>query len=935
MDPVSLLIELFSLIFTIVGVFIAWRQWRESRLKKTPVPEISVALHDGIDGIASELLVSVFTAPPSAGNLFGRESQINSLSQDISTHRLNNLVIEGIEGIGKTALAAAIAEQLGSVLWVNCSGEEITFESFVLSVISLALREGKEFSKPVFFSPNQSKSAKTREVIRILSSGEYRIIFDDFHFVEDQSLKTLLIAIIDQCQKIALVFTTRIHLDFMEDLTFRILPRFVELEALDLDSANHYLRYLGEVYPQLNSANDETLKSIWLYAGMGHPLALKIFAALTRYSSIPDLLSQLGQYHDKLGEWIGKLFKDLSKDEVSVLCCLSLFRVPVSEQAIFHVLGKKGSQESINAVINRFLIERDSMGELYLHAVLRDYMHNLLSPEQAQLYHQLAGDYFEVLKMTNSTTLRYGLEAYYHYQQSHDKESVVRVFRKLKNPLFDAGQFDRLSELLRDVEPYIYQSIAEETVKRSPILFLGGGEVAHGIAKALDQEQYVTIVIDRRLSVASRDTDFQILLGEEGFRNTDRIITILRKIGEAINSSSNARFPCIITDYYGFDAEKVFGAAESLGYRIFPNKEAAIVACDKVAFWQHFGQIPQIASALIPRTWIEIPEAVSQHLKKELRSPLVDNFVDQVKNEILHIGFPCVLKLAITELGYGQSIIQGGDESKIYDALCFAIKQAHEHGINPRDRIILEKEISQPFSEVVQIAVRHHDPINGLRITFAPPILVRHISKKSLASNDPSKAVTGPFVLDNAIQCDIRQMPSQVHTNLSRIQTLTSNMIDSLGASPGIFGVTFFITDSELWIPDDFPAKAEDTMFVTKAAQLYGAADILAMCLADKPIQASIIQELQFAGGTRTILWREDRLAELENIKGQVEASKVQGVYSVEIFDSKIDLRPLRLMGMIFARLPKNASLQEIENCLDEASLKLKIVPRSGNGSII
>jgi formate-dependent phosphoribosylglycinamide formyltransferase (GAR transformylase) len=303
------------------------------------------------------------------------------------------------------------------------------------------------------------------------------------------------------------------------------------------------------------------------------------------------------------------------------------------------------------------------------------------------------------------------------------------------------------------------------------------------------------------------------------------------------------------------------------------------------------------------------------------------SFINRVKVDIQHVGFPCVLKLAITELGFGQSIIQGDDEGEIYNALRFAIKQSHEHGINPGDRIILEKEISQPFSEVVQIAVQHHDPITGPRITFAPPILVKHISKGNLASDDRTQAITGPFVLDFSIQCDIRQMPSLVQTNHSQMQALTAKMINSLGTSPGIYGVTFFITDTGLWIPDDIPVKAEDTMFVTNTAQLFSAAELLTMCLTDKPVQASAIQELQYAGGTRTILWRENRLAELESIEGQAEARAISGIHSIEIYNSKIDLRPLRLMGIINARLPKDASLLDIVNCLDEALSKVRIVP--------
>lgn len=930
MDPISLIIGVLSLIFTAIGAYIAWHQWRDSRLEKPITSEESAApLVENVELTGRYPVVSIFTGPPTIGRMIGRDALVKNLVEDISTRRFNALVIEGIGGIGKTSLAATLAELLGAVMWINCDGEEVTFENFSLSIVNLALKEGKVFDRQVFFSPNQSNSAKTRGIIRILSAGEHRIVFDDFHLVKDQALKTLLQVILERCPEVTLILTTRVRLKFLEDANFRILPKFVKLEGLGLDSAMQYLRDLGEIYPKLRSTDDETLKNVWQYAGMGHPIALKVFAMLTRYHPVANLLDEPGQYYDRLNRWIEKLFKDLSADEVLAIECLSIFREPVSEKAIFHLLSGERSREVLNAIIDRFLVEGNMASEFYLHPLLRDYTYSkLLTPEQAQHYHRLAGTYFEVLEVTNSNDLRNELKAYHHYRQAGASESVVRSVRKMKKALFDTGQYGRLSEILMEIEPHIYESIAEEAIKREPILFLGGGEVAHVIATALDPTHYVTIIVDRRLSVASRDADFQIFLDKEGFRKTDRIVAILQNISRAITSNSGAHLPSVITDYYGFDAEQVFNAAEDLGYRILPNKIAALVAADKVAFWEHFRQIPEIAPALIPRTSIKIPQVVAHHLLAGNESSIVKDFVSQVKSEIRHVGLPCVFKLANSELGYGQSVIRANEEALICDALHFAVKQSHEHGINPADRIILEKEIPQPFYEAVQIATRHFDPVAGLQITFAPPILVGHVSQEILFTDSDARMVRGPFVLDFAIQCDICQMPSLVQTNISQIQALAGKMVDSLGASPGIYGVSFFITESGIWIPDDIPVKAEDTMFVTKATQLHSAAEVLTICLAGKPIQASAIQELQFAGGTRTILWRETRLAELERIVGKSEAGTIPGVYSIETYDSKIELRPLRLMGIILVRLPQNASLTEIESCLDEASSKLRIIPR-------
>ncbi|HLO17739.1 MAG TPA: hypothetical protein VK206_23115 [Anaerolineales bacterium] len=931
MDPISLIVAVLSLIFTIVGAYVAWRQWQESKPRKSQIsdePHSSVVV-EKTEPTGEYSVSSVFTVPPFAGHLIGRDALLNSFIDGISTYRFNALVLEGMGGIGKTALTAALAERLGGVVWIKCSGEDITFENFVLSIAGLALKEGKSFNKLVFFNPDQKNVLKAREAIKILTSGVYRFVFDDFHLVKDETLKTFLRDILDQCPKVTFIFTSRIHLDFLEDPSIRILPRFVELKELDLDSAKEYLRYLGEVYPTLRDTNEETLKSIWQLSGMGHPIALKIFATLTRYHSIPYLLAELEQYYDGLDKWVEKLFRDLPTEEALVTSCLSVFRIPVPETAIKHLLNGKGSKEVIDRVINRFLVERNAIGEIYLHSLLLDYGNKILTQEQARRYNRLAGDYFDDLNIAESSNLRYGLEAYHHYMHSETPELAVRVVREIRKSLFDVGQYERLTMLVKEIEPYIYHSIAQEAISRQPVLFLGGGEVAHGIARTLDLAQNFAIIIDRRLSVASREADFQILLDQVGFRDTQRIIRTLQNIGRAISSTSNAHLPQVITDYYGFDARKVFDAAEGIGYRVFPNKLAALVAVDKVAFWEHFSQIAEISSVLIPRTWFSIPQAVADSLRNGGRDSTTQNFVEQLKNEVQHIGFPCVLKLAISELAYGQSVIRSNEETQIYDALHFAIQQADEHGINPGERIILEKAIEEPFFEVVQIAVRHYDPTSGLSLSFVPPILVKHVSQEILQTNSQVQIVKGPFVLDSAIQCDIRQMPAPVQEGLPHIQALTAKMIDSLGAVQGVYGVSFFITDHNIWIPDDFVVKAEDTMFVTNATLTHSAADLLTICLAGKSIRGSDVQDLRFAGGARTILWRESKAAELDRIDGELDAKSISGVHSIEVYNSKTYLRPLRLMGVILARLPRDASLTEIDDLLEQALSRVKIIPRT------
>ena len=888
------------------------------------------------DGAAPPIAtLSVFAPPPALGDLIGREQLVRSLTEEIATQHVSVLALQGIGGVGKTTVAVAVARQVGNVQWVDCAREEVTFEKFVLSVVALAATHGG-MDVATFVSRYQDVESRSAQVVAILTSQRYTIVFDDFHLVPHQNLMQLLLRIGERCPEIILIFTSRVWLEFLETTRFRVPAKYVQLQGLDVDAGILFLRLLGENYPRLRQADTDTLRQVWLQAGSGHPIALKVFAMLTRRHPIATLLSQTSSYQDELGKWIEELFKGLTADDVQALQFLSIFRTPLAEDVLATLLGSLSKQEvvrsadigtiqSLDRPVNRFLVEQDANDRIYLHPLLKEFAYRSLEPEQLVRYHRQAAEYYNHSLLEEQNDLFSGLEAYYHYKRSGADELAARIVMKIKAGLFRAGQFEQLTAFIADIEPFTCAFFAQDSTVREPILFLGGGELTHGMIRALDPELYTTIVIDK-LTVASGDVDYQMLLDDEVFRNTGHISSLLQKISKAVSRTDGARLPMIFTDYYGFGAEQVFQVAESLGYRLLPSKTAALVAADKVAFWEFFRQIPEVEPLLIPRSWLAIPAAAARQLRDGMLGPAVKDVVRRMVDEMRTVGPPCVVKLANSELGYGQSIVRSADEVLVMSALKFAVDAADRHGINPGDRIVIEREIRPPFCEVVVLAVRHLGPDGEYWTTFAPPIIVRHASEEELLPK-PADFVRGPFVLDLSIQCTDDQLPQAVLAQLPNMQSVVAKMVSVLGDSPGIYGVGCFVTPDRFWIADDLPVKAEDTMFVTEV-QRESAAALLVRCLSNEPISAGAISQLAFAGGTRTLLWRDPRSVPLERIDGQAEASEVAGIYDVRTYESKTSLRPLRLMGIVFARLPVDAGRSEIEACLDQAMSRLRIIPR-------
>ncbi|MGH3402972.1 MAG: trypsin-like peptidase domain-containing protein [Streptosporangiaceae bacterium] len=888
------------------------------------------------DGVAHRIAtLSLFAPPPALGDLIGRERLVRSLTEEIIARHVSVLALQGIGGVGKTSVAVAVARQVGDVLWVDCAREEVTFEKFVLSVVALAASHGG-IDAATFVNRYQDVESRSAQIVTILADHRHTIVFDDFHLVANQHLKQLLLMIGERCPGITLIFTSRAWLEFLETTSFLVPTKYVQLQGLEVDAGIQFLCLLGENYPRLRQADTGTLRQVWQQAGCGHPIALKVFAMLTRRHLITTLLSRTSSYQDELGEWIEELFKGLTADEVRTLRFLSIFRAPLAEDVLAGLLNSLSGQDdgqstnsvtvqSLDQPVNRFLVEQDANDRIYLHPLLKEFAYRSLDPQQLARYHRRAGEHYNDCLLEDQDDLSNGLEAYYHYKRSGAGELAARIVMKIKAGLFGAGQFEQLAEFIADIEPFTCEFFAQDSAVRDPILFLGGGELAHAMIRAFDPELFTTIVVDK-LTVASGDADYQMLLDEEMFRNTGYISSLLRKLGGAISRTDGARPPMIFTDYYGFDAEHVFQVAESLGYRLLPSKTAALVAADKVAFWEFFRRVPEVEPSLIPRSWLAIPAAVARQLRDGTFGPVVKDAVRRVADEMRAVGPPCVLKLANSELGYGQSIVRSADEALVRSALKFAVDAADRHGINPGDRMVIEREIRPPFWEVVVLAVRHLESDGAYRTTFAPPIIVRHASEEELLPA-PTDFVRGPFVLDLAIQCASDQLPQAVLAQLPDMQRVVAKMVSAIGDSPGIYGVGCFVTQDRFWIADDLPVKAEDTMFVTEV-QRDSAAGLLVRCLSNQPIPAEAISQLAFAGGTRTLLWRDPRSVPLERIDGRAEASEAAGIYDVRTYESKTSLRPLRLMGIVFARLPADASRPEIEACLDKGMSKLRIIPR-------
>lgn len=157
---------------------------------------------------------------------------------------------------------------------------------------------------------------------------------------------------------------------------------------------------------------------------------------------------------------------------------------------------------------------------------------------------------------------------------------------------------------------------------------------------------------------------------------------------------------------------------------------------------------------------------------------------DEFKSAIEEVGFPCVVKPIMSSSGKGQSVLKSTDD------IDYAWQYAQEGGRSGGGRVIVEGFVDFDF-EITLLTVSHRDGIS-----FCAPIGHRQEHGDYQESWQP-------------------QPMSEIA--LQKAQEMAALVVNSLGGR-GIFGVEFFVKDTEVYFSELSP-RPHDTGMVTMISQ--------------------------------------------------------------------------------------------------------------------
>jgi ATP/maltotriose-dependent transcriptional regulator MalT len=383
------------------------------------------------------------TRPPEVTGFVGREAELASYAEKLNRTQL--VVISGMAGVGKTALAAVLVRQeakLGKIFWHSFQARESVQimmwelagflawhgQAELWRLLQSAQLTGGEIPPPEML---------LNYLFELVHGRNYLLCFDDFHFVEDDPglnklVKRLKAAV--AAGEVAIIITTRRLPDFVPAVDG------TPLQGLDQVDAGQLLARHGLFLPPALLAELHKIT-----AGNAQFLILAI-EILQRAADPAKLIHRLAEADDVERYLMAEVDEGLSGNEQAVMGAVAvLMGYPGTREAIEAVLNQDNVWRSLRYLTDRHLLsvnEGETGKEYRQHAMVQAFYYQLLSQPQRGRMHRRAAEYYQ-------NTLSDWLKAGLHFERAGDYQEAARLATADVLGLINRGQAPQLGELLQ------------------------------------------------------------------------------------------------------------------------------------------------------------------------------------------------------------------------------------------------------------------------------------------------------------------------------------------------------------------------------------------------------------------------------------------------------------------------------------------------------
>lgn len=403
-------------------------------------------------------LVNSLNDLPRMRRFFGRDHEISQMA-DILEAESTTLLVPGIAGIGKTALAAKLLERFThrrNMLYHRCQDWEGSRAFLEACAEWLSMIGNNDLSDYVSSTPVPQVNMAVNLIVEGLVNSPALIVIDDLHKVADENFVAILRGLtmrVPESNELGLVmFSRSFRMVVPEaDSSGKTVTHFIPLEGLDQDSSRQILTAMPDIDLQ---------QFLHIYTlSRGHPLVLE----LINRGSVGET------FHATLEAFVEKeIFSKLSGPQKRLLGAIAVFREPMPLESL---LGLNADIDLLDDLVEKGLARRIDTDFYDVHDLVREFLVRSMDESLKAELHTNAVEWYR----TRTETAAEKIEFIHHLNASGDLDTLAEVLQKSGRGLVKSGHIELLG-ILRGLESDGFNAVHWGLIRelRGDILSLQG-----------------------------------------------------------------------------------------------------------------------------------------------------------------------------------------------------------------------------------------------------------------------------------------------------------------------------------------------------------------------------------------------------------------------------------------------------------------------------
>jgi tetratricopeptide (TPR) repeat protein len=399
----------------------------------------------------------------------GREKEVKQILDGLALEDKKVFIVNGLAGIGKSILVSKLLQHeanpypRGDYLIIDCRTHKTVADIFGRFSRLFEYHKNDALIRLLETDSREEDTDKLSQQV-VTHLGKWLLVFDNFEELlqkssrsEDDEMGEDGVPIEDIRLQTFFDYLFTLRHDAKAIITTRFIPRLPDYQNHIcyplMDGINEKLtglspKELREYAPiQGQSFTGEEWKLIDRKID-GHPQAFAFLCSLLgpkRRLSAVELLesSRVTRYKDKIkNKLLGKLLETLDREKRELLDTVCLLRKPFTIETVEHLLQSRDLnpvtlEDWLLRLDEKSLLEPNINRTWTMHAVVRDGVSAALPPDEKDLLHCIAAEYYvdtapsKIKKLEDAEALE---EAYYHYKEAQMEEKAEEVSNRL-----DAG----------------------------------------------------------------------------------------------------------------------------------------------------------------------------------------------------------------------------------------------------------------------------------------------------------------------------------------------------------------------------------------------------------------------------------------------------------------------------------------------------------------